>query len=106
MQRIAGNNHGKALHQNCPELSPPQPMKRLARADKGREAVKKPFLPSDVMAEVHICGQRTTLSSADQGLVLISVPPGLVLIRDAGGGSANSDDGSARSELAQIDQTD
>ena len=54
----------------APELSrvvPPQPMKRLARADKGREAVKKPFLPSDVMAEVHICAQRTTRSSADQG---------------------------------------
>ena len=49
-----------------PRVVPPQPMKRLARADKGREAVKKPFLPSDVMAEVHICAQRTTLSSADQ----------------------------------------
>ena len=50
-----------------PRVVPPQPMKRLARADKGREAVKKPFLPSDVMAEVHICGHRTNRSSADQG---------------------------------------
>ena len=60
-----------------PRVVPPQPMKRLARADKGREAVKKPFLPSDVMAEVHICA---------------IVPPGLVLIRDAAGESRSSAD--------------